>query len=113
MIRRPPRSTRTDTHFPYTTLFRSQSRDDRAPGYPNRSENLSKPSRAARVQGARSAGTAVYMSVHEDSEHRVTKQTGRAAGFKRFPSIGQPGVPAWNPQEIGRASCRERVRHYV
>src|SRR3546814_1127391 len=26
MIRRPPRSTRTDTLFPYTTLFRSQSR---------------------------------------------------------------------------------------
>src|SRR3546814_6004408 len=24
MIRRPPRSTRTDTRFPYTTLFRSQ-----------------------------------------------------------------------------------------
>src|SRR3546814_10282205 len=28
MTRRPPRSTRTDTPFPYTTLFRS-----RAPGY--------------------------------------------------------------------------------
>src|SRR3546814_4791986 len=26
MIRRPPRSTRTDTLFPYTTLFRSASR---------------------------------------------------------------------------------------
>src|SRR3546814_19284963 len=26
MIRRPPRSTRTDTLFPYTTLFRSQPR---------------------------------------------------------------------------------------
>src|SRR3546814_14924609 len=26
MIRRPPRSTRTDTLFPYTTLFRSHSR---------------------------------------------------------------------------------------
>src|SRR3546814_7319888 len=26
MIRRPPRSTRTDTLFPYTTLFRSQFR---------------------------------------------------------------------------------------
>src|SRR3546814_1867153 len=26
MIRRPPRSTRTDTLFPYTTLFRSGSR---------------------------------------------------------------------------------------
>src|SRR3546814_18176082 len=26
MIRRPPRSTRTDTLFPYTTLFRSNKR---------------------------------------------------------------------------------------
>src|SRR3546814_14170656 len=33
MIRRPPRSTRTDTLFPYTTLFRSgrQHRDDQRP----------------------------------------------------------------------------------
>src|SRR3546814_3034876 len=30
MIRRPPRSTRTDTLFPYTTLFRSPDRADRA-----------------------------------------------------------------------------------
>src|SRR3546814_3826424 len=36
MIRRPPRSTRTDTLFPYTTLFRSSSpRSTRAsPGPP-------------------------------------------------------------------------------
>src|SRR3546814_5518810 len=27
MIRRPPRSTRTDTLFPYTTLFRSRVHD--------------------------------------------------------------------------------------
>src|SRR3546814_8106612 len=27
MIRRPPRSTRTDTLFPYTTLFRSNTRN--------------------------------------------------------------------------------------
>src|SRR3546814_9248458 len=30
MIRRPPRSTRTDTLFPYTTLFRSPSRCTRS-----------------------------------------------------------------------------------
>src|SRR3546814_973662 len=30
MTRRPPRSTRTDTLFPYTTLFRSISRRDAA-----------------------------------------------------------------------------------
>src|SRR3546814_8749521 len=29
MIRRPPRSTRTDTRFPYTTLFRSWGRPHR------------------------------------------------------------------------------------
>src|SRR3546814_3555815 len=31
MIRRPPRSTRTDTLFPYTTLFRSQGAVGAAP----------------------------------------------------------------------------------
>src|SRR3546814_7383221 len=30
MIRRPPRSTRTDTLFPYTTLFRSARRSEEA-----------------------------------------------------------------------------------
>src|SRR3546814_11519126 len=37
MIRRPPRSTRTDTLFPYTTLFRSPGRsraDERRRGAP-------------------------------------------------------------------------------
>src|SRR3546814_4181826 len=40
MIRRPPRSTRTDTLFPYTTLFRSRARrgagrpGDRDPAQP-------------------------------------------------------------------------------
>src|SRR3546814_3493096 len=28
MIRRPPSATRTDTLFPYTTLFRSRGRDE-------------------------------------------------------------------------------------
>src|SRR3546814_14563833 len=32
MIRRPPRSTRTDTLFPYTTLFRSWSSSGNWPG---------------------------------------------------------------------------------
>src|SRR3546814_10957882 len=32
MIRRPPRSTRTDTLFPYTTLFRSNDIDKRLSG---------------------------------------------------------------------------------
>src|SRR3546814_10590200 len=34
MIRRPPRSTRTDTLFPYTTLFRSHRRVESIPERP-------------------------------------------------------------------------------
>src|SRR3546814_3913548 len=34
MIRRPPRSTRTDTLFPYTTLFRSEGLNTEHPIYP-------------------------------------------------------------------------------
>src|SRR3546814_10727741 len=33
MIRRPPRSTRTDTLFPYTTLFRSQEQQTMTTAY--------------------------------------------------------------------------------
>src|SRR3546814_11421340 len=33
MLRRPPRSTRTDPPFPYTTLFRSIRVNALAPGY--------------------------------------------------------------------------------
>src|SRR3546814_7962895 len=45
MIRRPPRSTRTDTLFPYTTLFRSVGRGhlvvpDRGRRRPRRSRSL-------------------------------------------------------------------------
>src|SRR3546814_18337810 len=45
MFRRPPRSTRTDTLFPYPTLFRSQSHPDRRVQYPR-----------ARQSGARAGG---------------------------------------------------------
>src|SRR3546814_8641262 len=42
MIRRPPRSTRTDTLFPYTTLFRSEeSNDERA--YPDWADQPATP----------------------------------------------------------------------
>src|SRR3546814_4926157 len=44
MLRRPPRSTRTDTLFPYTTLFRScrsaTSRDRDGPDFPPRACRL-------------------------------------------------------------------------
>src|SRR3546814_18325379 len=48
MIRRPPRSTRTDTLFPYTQLFRS-----RRPAHPEAAVGsaISQPSGSARLRG--------------------------------------------------------------
>src|SRR3546814_7680970 len=50
MIRRPPRSTRIDTLFPYTTLFRSVRNLEK-------SHRTAKGSSAARLQGSSSLGS--------------------------------------------------------
>src|SRR3546814_6629170 len=57
MIRRPPRSTRTDTLFPYTTLFRSsgggrQQCTDARPADANALSGQRSQRRAARTQRA-------------------------------------------------------------
>src|SRR3546814_6234132 len=58
MIRRPPRSTRTDTLFPYTTLFRSVRRsvvrEMRAPGDWENVLRMAGPDKAT-VAGVRTA----------------------------------------------------------
>src|SRR3546814_17297039 len=46
MIRRPPRSTRTDTLLPYTTLFRS-GRGGRGPDYPRKTPMASRADQLA------------------------------------------------------------------
>src|SRR3546814_10629869 len=53
MIRRPPRSTRTDTLFPYTTLFRSLRRDREHNGV---RDDAQKRERAARANRPRFPG---------------------------------------------------------
>src|SRR3546814_7307633 len=52
MIRRPPRSTRTDTLFPYTTLFRSRF----AENHPTGRDHGAEQGDAARRAGRRGAG---------------------------------------------------------
>src|SRR3546814_5930527 len=55
MILRPPRSTRTDTRFPYTTLFRSREvdRDQMAAGKPPRLDSRKRRRRIAGTVGDR------------------------------------------------------------
>src|SRR3546814_20029404 len=52
MIRRPPRSTRTDTLFPYTTLFRSEHRLFARPIRPQNLVLRQRPDQLAPVAGA-------------------------------------------------------------
>src|SRR3546814_3921125 len=71
MIRRPPRSTRTDTLFPYTTLFRS----DRLA----RADHRLPPARG-RV-GFIGGGVGVGRQAGEDQDGVVAGRVARAPGF--------------------------------
>src|SRR3546814_1051902 len=74
MIRRPPRSTRTDTLFPYTTLFRS-----RTPGRQCRSEARDDRSRN-RGEPGRTREGAVARGQRDEQEHRQPAEARRAEG---------------------------------
>src|SRR3546814_13142563 len=51
MLRRPPRSTRTDTLFPYTTLFRSSRNFSPSPDFPSPEQRRSLPVGVTQGQG--------------------------------------------------------------
>src|SRR3546814_20240082 len=69
MRRRPPRSTRTDTLFPYTTLFRSLARS--IPARLGRSDRMSPqvPSASARPESSFAQGP----SSHDRSEEHTSE----------------------------------------
>src|SRR3546814_5871169 len=82
MIRRPPRSTRTDTLFPYTTLFRSEQ---------NIAESLQ---RVTGVQISRNLGEGQFLSVRGlDTKFTNTLYNGR-----QLPSGS--GTRAFDPQVL-------------
>src|SRR3546814_14224328 len=66
MIRRPPRATRTDTLFPYTTLFRSKAADARH-----------RHDEAADSGGARAA---LYLRRGADRPRRAHRPAGALCG---------------------------------
>src|SRR3546814_13074337 len=104
MIRRPPRSTRTDTLFPYTTLFRS----------------------LVNARGAETHGQSTYTSCQEigqpvDLAHMMVPQArtlealteAAAAGVRNAVVLSSGYGETGEEGKIGRASCRERVCQYV
>src|SRR3546814_10213398 len=75
MIRLPPRSTRTDTLFPYTTLFRS-ARDHRARRRRARTARLPPPAPGERPRRLPARGT---RALSGDEGGRGDRLHGRAA----------------------------------
>src|SRR3546814_2022842 len=72
MIRRPPRSTLTDTLFPYTTLFRSALWPAEAGRARPRAGRRAVPAAARRADGGHeSRGEAGYVPLHSRRERRV------------------------------------------
>src|SRR3546814_17693535 len=104
MIRRPPRSTRTDTLFPYTTLFRSVF-----------ARNL-KDLLLAAPAGAR-ATMGLDPGIRTGVKVAVVDRTGKlvdtATVYPFQPRNDVRGAQAEIARQIGRASCRERVCQYV
>src|SRR3546814_18190779 len=102
MIRRPPRSTRTDTLFPYATLFRS--------GFLaifylliGAAMALAEAEKAGSARFGRKFGTALQFFYLPFCVFFIHRRIHRL--------LAREGMP--DPIEIGRASCRERVCQYV
>src|SRR3546814_17649625 len=117
MIRRPPRSTRTDTLFPYTTLFRSQQTlwlIPRESGTPERlraddpSASLDKPLWSP--DGRR----LLYRISHEKTKELaiLNLQSKQARTMQPCNEGETASTATWSPDghhKLGRASCRENV----
>src|SRR3546814_20861479 len=122
MLRRPPTSTRTDTLFPYTTLFRSRlqrPRWDRI--VRSLAESIGEERALTVTQAFKRWLTEVAMREFFRAIAKTTDRPDHWAQREQFrmdyldeglvsdawPALG---VRARNQiEEIGRASCRERV----
>src|SRR3546814_19269180 len=106
MIRRPPRSTRTDTLFPYTTLFRSKGSNCDLPGGAKNSNRKGHRSMKKFLTVA-AFGAALALSGCGKSENTaaasarmVKREAGNWKTDIKLVKFEMPGVP---DNEIGSA----------
>src|SRR3546814_16403847 len=108
MKRRPPRSTRTDTLFPYTTLFRS-NRDVQETPSTDRPEFLPAPASPEAAAGElRNAGPPACATAAPSPNGR-----GGFPASSTFSSSALRRARFPDRRKIGSASFRERVCQYV
>src|SRR3546814_13637071 len=118
MIRRPTRSTRTDTLFPYTTLFRSRERQKVGCRRNIQDEDNMLPT--YRTEPAADNAVDEWLAMHGEGERApvIPGDTSRPELYSQasweplFRQMRQ-SAPLNRVEEIGRASLRERVCQYV
>src|SRR3546814_7706932 len=97
MIRLPPRSTRTDTLFPYTTLFRSLGRKEQAFAFLLLHAHLLRPHGKAD-----SVGRAAADEVRLELDPVQSDQAGPAVGLAQaFVAARAPGIFFGNEARVG------------
>src|SRR3546814_14612896 len=107
MIRRPPRSTRTDTRFPYTTLFRSPlcgrgCAEDRKPeGHDRARAALLEQGDRPRAEGRRACTDLGAWQFDARAGEASVEHIGR-----RHP---EPGKPDRTADRIRPGQCSERA----
>src|SRR3546814_19778781 len=116
MIRLPPRSTRTDTLFPYPTLFRS---------WPYVSAKPTRRNPADRMQS-------LLIATAEEADMPLSRRVSGAGRRTKVPEartrgpqsavygdfafrlvLRESAASVVRSRQIGRASCRDRVCQYV
>src|SRR3546814_13919202 len=117
MIRRPPRSTRTDTRFPYTTLFRSTRQTlDASVSISSTIANVVHS--ASRIREAMETQaqtvTGITAAVDETALAAGSMST-TIATIRAETAVVSTGIEAVDRsvQKIGRGSWRERMWPYV
>src|SRR3546814_21138390 len=110
MIRRPPRSTRTDTLFPYTTLFRSH--DESVAALTERLGIAASGGGVTLLEGMRARLSAARStaSVLEALEESIAGRSAEMAAEDDRHARGWGSLTAL--LEIGSASCRDRGCQY-
>src|SRR3546814_2348036 len=91
MIRRPPRSTRTDTLFPYTTLFRSGqvvATGDVEPGQQSVGEHVVGAMTGHGASSLGSDGSSIVTSTPSSCAPEISSR-----GVDRWPDSGGSGEP--------------------
>src|SRR3546814_21048246 len=104
MIRRPPRSTRTDTLFPYTTLFRSRAGKQITVGF-----NAAQSNQIVDMRECPLLAPDLFALIGPIRDLLGTIAPQRRPVKVKLQMLDQGAEVV----QIGRASCRESVCQYV